>query len=75
MRRDVCAVFSHAIALVNGVPEKDVTAAWLNRDKRVHTSVRPTCWVLDLGCTRSMGSRKAIEAFEKAVRPLRVTVM
>ena len=33
----------------------------------------PTCVILDLGCTRAMGSRRAVEAFEQAVYKFGIT--
>ena len=49
--------------------------AWINQDQRVNPAERPTLWVLDLGCTRSMGSREACKAFEKEADRLGIKVI
>ena len=40
------------------------------QDKEINIEEHPTLAVLDLGCTRAMGSRPAVTRFVKAIRKL-----
>ena len=53
----------YPIAYINGKKHKCVRTAWLTARSRISTLRKPTCWVLDIGCTRSMGSRRAMLCF------------